>query len=66
MNLRLGCAVWSYKVWVGDFYPLGSRTTEFLRLYSQRLTTVEGNTTFYAIPDQNTLARSLAETPPGA
>lgn len=64
MNFRLGCAVWSYKGWVGNFYPPGSRTTEFLRLYSQRLTTVEGNTTFYAIPDQNTLARWVVETPP--
>lgn len=65
MNFRLGCAVWSYKGWVGDFYPPGSRSTEFLHLYSQRLTTVEGNTTFYAIPDQDTVARWLAETPPG-
>lgn len=65
MNFRLGCAVWSYKGWVGDFYPPGSRTTDFLRLYSQRLTTVEGNTTFYAIPDSETIARWVAETPPG-
>ncbi len=65
MNFRLGCAVWSYKGWVGDFYPEGSRPSEFLHLYSQRLTTVEGNTTFYAIPEQDTVARWLAETPPG-
>lgn len=65
MNFRLGCAVWSYKGWVGDFYPTGSRAAEFLRLYSQRLTTVEGNTTFYAIPDRDTVARWAAETPPG-
>jgi len=65
MNFRLGCAVWSYKGWVGDFYPSGSRTTEFLHLYSQRLTTVEGNTTFYAVPDRDTVARWVAETPPG-
>lgn len=65
MNFRLGCAVWSYKGWVGDFYPPESRPTDFLHLYSQRLTTVEGNTTFYAIPAQDTVARWLAETPPG-
>lgn len=65
MNFRLGCAVWSYKGWVGDFYPTGSRAAEFLRLYSQRLTTVEGNTTFYATPDADTVARWQAETPDG-
>lgn len=65
MNFYLGCAVWSYKGWVGDFYPQGSRPAQFLHLYSQRLTTVEGNTTFYAIPDQATVARWVAETPPG-
>jgi uncharacterized protein YecE (DUF72 family) len=65
VNFRLGCAVWSYKGWVGDFYPTGSRAAEFLRLYSQRFTTVEGNTTFYAIPDADTVARWAAETPQG-
>lgn len=62
--LRLGCAVWSYKGWVGDFYPSGSRGTDFLRLYSQRLTTVEGNTTFYAVPNLDTITKWAAQTPP--
>lgn len=62
---RLGCAVWSYKGWVGDFYPAGSRANEFLGLYSRRLTTVEGNTTFYATPDRDTVARWAADTPSG-
>ena len=64
MNFRIGCAVWSYKGWVGDFYPPKSRSSEFLRLYSQVFSTVEGNTTFYAIPNQDTLKRWIAETPP--
>jgi uncharacterized protein YecE (DUF72 family) len=64
-NFFLGCAVWSYKGWVGDFYPPDSRQADFLRLYSRRLTAVEGNTTFYAVPDAETVARWAAETPPG-
>jgi hypothetical protein len=44
----LGCAVWGYKDWVGELFPPGSRQAGFLSLYSRRLTTVEGNTTFYA------------------
>lgn len=64
MNFRLGCAVWSYKGWVGDFYPPQSHASDFLRLYSQRLTTVEGNTTFYATPNRDTLVKWVAQTPP--
>ncbi|MDY7024491.1 MAG: DUF72 domain-containing protein [Cyanobacteriota bacterium] len=59
----LGCAVWAYKDWVGDFYPAGSRSTDFLKLYSQRLTTVEGNTTFYAIPSLEMVNRWVEQTP---
>ena len=61
----LGCAVWAYKGWVGDFYPKGSRSTEFLGLYSDRLTTVEVNSTFYVIPDCQTIERWAKETPTG-
>ena len=64
-NFFLGCAVWAYKGWIGDLYPPNSRPTDFLRLYSRRLTAVEGNTTFYAVPDVETVARWVAETPPG-
>jgi hypothetical protein len=47
-RFHLGCAVWAYKEWLGDLFPPGSKSAELLRLYSRRLTTVEGNTTFYA------------------
>lgn len=65
MSFFLGCAVWAYKGWVGDLFPAGSRATEFLQLYSRRFTTVEGNTTFYAVPDAAMVARWVAETPDG-
>ena len=52
MNFFIGCAVWAYKGWVGELYPQGTRTADFLNLYSRRFTTVEGNTTFYAVPNQ--------------
>jgi uncharacterized protein YecE (DUF72 family) len=63
MNFWLGCAVWAYKEWVGDLFPPGSRSTDFLSLYSQRFTSVEGNTTFYSTPDSATVNRWVAETP---
>lgn len=62
-NFRIGCAVWAYKEWLGDFYPVGSRATNFLRLYGQRMTCVEGNTTFYSIPSPEMVQRWAANTP---
>ncbi len=59
----LGCPLWAYKDWVGDLFPAGARAGDFLRLYSRRLTTVEGNTTFYATPRPAMVARWAAETP---
>ena len=61
--IYLGCAVWSYKGWLGNFYPAKTKPSEFLRLYSQNFATVEGNTTFYAIPQAKTVAKWVEQTP---
>ena len=63
MDFHIGCPVWSFKGWVGNFYPNGTKPSEFLREYSKRLTTIEGNTTFYAVPAQKTIEQWVAETP---
>ncbi|MDA0267179.1 MAG: DUF72 domain-containing protein [Cyanobacteria bacterium] len=63
--LYLGCAVWAFPGWVGDFYPAQSSPGKFLRLYGERLTAVEGNTTFYSIPDQATVKRWAEQVPKG-
>ncbi len=65
MNFLIGCAIWAYKGWVGEFYPPKTRATDFLHLYSRRFTTVEGNTTFYATPNSETVTRWANQTPPG-
>lgn len=65
MNFYLGCPIWSFKGWVGNFYPQGTKPADFLHEYSRRLTTVEGNTTFYAIPPKNTIENWAAEMPDG-
>jgi uncharacterized protein YecE (DUF72 family) len=65
MNLYIGCPIWSFKGWVGNFYPQGTKPGDFLYEYARRLTTVEGNTTFYAVPAQKTIegwAASLPQT----
>ncbi len=63
MNLYLGCPIWSFKGWVGNFYPDGTKAADYLREYAKRLTTIEGNTTFYAVPARKTLEQWVAETP---
>lgn len=64
VSFFLGCAVWAYKGWIGELYPEGTRNADFLNLYSQRFTTVEGNTTFYAVPSQETVSRWATQTSP--
>jgi uncharacterized protein YecE (DUF72 family) len=63
--LYVGCAVWAYKGWVGSFFPAKTKQADFLREYSRRLTTVEGNTTFYAVPSAEIIERWVEQTPPG-
>lgn len=65
MTFSIGCAVWGHKSWVGELYPKGSKAAEFLHLYSQRFTIVEGNTTFYSVPNQETIAQWISQMSPG-
>lgn len=62
-HFYIGCAIWGYKDWIGDLFPIGSKNADLLSLYSRRLTTVEGNTSFYAVPGPEIVARWAAETP---
>ena len=60
----IGCPMWAYKEWVGNFFPEHTPSNDFLRLYSRKLNAVEGNTVFYALPSLETIARWCQETPP--
>ncbi len=53
---RLGLPMWSNRQWIGSLFPKGSNSSNFLQHYSQVFSSVEGNTTFYALPDKNTVA----------
>ncbi len=60
----IGCPMWGYKEWVGNFFPAHTPASDFLRIYSKKLNVVEGNTIFYALPSSETIARWCQETPP--
>ena len=59
----LGCPGWSTKTWVGRLFPTATRPSEFLELYARVFNTVEGNTTFYALPAPDIVARWRDQTP---
>jgi uncharacterized protein YecE (DUF72 family) len=59
----IGCPGWSTKTWVGRLFPTATRPTEFLELYARVFNAVEGNTTFYALPAVDTVARWRDQTP---
>jgi len=64
MSFYVGAPIWGAKFWVGNFFPPKSKQHDFLSLYSRRLNTVEGNTTFYALPSPDTVKRWVSDTPP--
>ncbi|HWU87083.1 MAG TPA: DUF72 domain-containing protein [Kofleriaceae bacterium] len=61
----LGCPGWGLKSWVGRLFPAGTRHTDFLARYAEVFNTVEGNTTFYALPTPDTVARWREQVPAG-
>lgn len=64
-NFYIGCPMWGYKEWVGSgrLFPPRTPASDFLKLYSQKLGTVEGNTIFYAVPTAETIQRWVRDTP---
>ena len=50
MDVKIGCTGWSYKGWVGPFYPKTMPSTDYLKHYSKTFDITEINSTFYKIP----------------
>lgn len=63
-TLAVGCPVWNCPAWVGAVYR-GNQRREWLGDYSRMFPTVEGNSTFYALPSRETVQRWADETAPG-
>lgn len=57
-----GCSGWSYKSWVGPFYPKGTKAKDFLRLYSTVFDAVEIDSTFYSIPESSVVSNWYSST----
>jgi uncharacterized protein YecE (DUF72 family) len=64
VKLWVGTSGYSYKEWLGNFYPERLAAKEMLRYYASRLPAVEINNTFYRLPKESVL-QSWAEQVPG-
>lgn len=64
-EIRLGTSGYSFRDWVGPFYPEGTRSGEMLDHYSRRFDTVEINSTYYGIPAPGVTRRMAERTPDG-
>jgi uncharacterized protein YecE (DUF72 family) len=56
---------WSYGFWKGNFYPENLPSKEFLAYYAKRFKTVEVNSTFYRIPQRQSVLDWKEQTPKG-
>ena len=63
-DIRIGTQGWNYDAWVGPFYPPETRPADFLTVYARAFTTVEVDSTFYAIPAAKTVRGWADRTPP--
>lgn len=63
MHLLAGTSGFSYKEWLGKFYPEKLPGDAMLRYYAERLATVEINNTFYRMPAEAMLSNWLKEVP---
>jgi uncharacterized protein YecE (DUF72 family) len=62
-HIYAGTSGWAYPTWKPDFYPAGTPAKRFLEFYATRLTSVEVNYTFRALPTGTILESWLAATP---
>jgi uncharacterized protein YecE (DUF72 family) len=63
-TIRIGASGFSYKEWLGRFYPPKLAGAKMLAYYAERLPTVEINYTFRAMPKRAMLEGWAAKTPP--
>lgn len=61
----VGTSGWSYPSWRPGFYPADVKPPDFLHYYSQRLPSVELNTTGYRIPAEDQFRRWAEQVSPG-
>jgi uncharacterized protein YecE (DUF72 family) len=62
-TLRIGCSGWAYDDWRGRLYPEKEPRRRWLELYAEQFDTVEVNNTFYRLPNRDSVAAWVKQTP---
>jgi uncharacterized protein YecE (DUF72 family) len=63
-SIRVGTSSWADPGFVQEWYPPGLSARERLPWYARHFGAVEVNSTFYAVPDPETVRGWVAATPP--
>jgi uncharacterized protein YecE (DUF72 family) len=63
MHFFVGTSGYSHKEWKGKFYPEKLPQKEWLAYYAERYSTVEINSSFYALPSKSTVESWIEQTP---
>jgi uncharacterized protein YecE (DUF72 family) len=62
-RLHIGTSGWSYGDWVGIIYPEKTKSTDYLKHYSQHFPCTEINNSFYNVPQRRYVEKWMGETP---
>jgi uncharacterized protein YecE (DUF72 family) len=62
-DIYIGTSGWSYPHWKGTFYPRHLPAGKMLEYYAQRFSSVEINSSFYHLPESQSLRDWYALTP---
>ena len=63
--ILIGTSGYSFRDWIGPFYPPGIESRQMLDFYVREFGTVEVNSTYYRIPHPATFHAMAKKTPPG-
>jgi uncharacterized protein YecE (DUF72 family) len=61
--VRVGTCGYSYRDWIGNFYPPGVRPGKMLDYYASRFVTVEIDSSYYRIPSEAAIESMHRRTP---
>lgn len=61
--ILIGTSGFSYKDWVGVFYPENTKNTEMLEIYAKKFPCVELNFTYYQMPGTRTIEGLVRKVP---
>lgn len=63
VQVYIGTSGYSYRDWVGPFYPYGIRQEQMLAFYAEEFSFTEINSTFYRVPSARMFESMLKKVP---